>query len=102
PVDRATLPPPSEASCLADRAGLPRPQGGGGAGPAAGADLWANVGVYHLSVWAHALVELWAWHQPAGAVCDRTTAPWDDPARRPSHADRRKALQRRCLRQAFS
>jgi hypothetical protein len=65
-------------------------------------DVWANVGVFHLNLWAHALVELWAWHQPAGAICDRTASPWDDPARRPAHADRRKALQRRCLHQAFS
>jgi DDE superfamily endonuclease len=64
-------------------------------------DVWANVGVFHLNLWAHALVELWAWHQRKGAVCDRRASPWDDPGRRPSHADRRKALQRRCLRQAF-
>jgi hypothetical protein len=57
-------------------------------------NIWANVGAFHLNQWAHALVELWAWHQPKAVLCDRTTSPWDDADRRPSHADRRKALQR--------
>jgi hypothetical protein len=37
----------------------------------------------------------------AGATCDHSASLWDDPGRRPSHADRRKALQRRCLGQEF-
>jgi hypothetical protein len=65
-------------------------------------NVWANVGAFHLNLWAHALVELWAWDQPKRAICDRRSSPWDDPTRRPSHADRRKALQRECLGQAFS
>ncbi len=64
-------------------------------------DIWANVGAFHVSAWVHTLVELWAWGQPREAVCDREASPWDDPERRPSHADRRKALQRRCLGQEF-
>ena len=64
-------------------------------------DIWANVGAFHVSAWAHVLVELWAWDQPRESVCDRSDAPWDDPGRRPSHADRRKALQRHCLGQEF-
>ena len=60
-------------------------------------DVWANLGAFHLNLWAHTLVELWAWDQPKGAICDRSASPWDDPDRRPSHADRRKALQRQCL-----
>lgn len=64
-------------------------------------DVWANVGAFHISVWVHTLVELWAWEQPGEAICDRSDSPWDDAARRPSHADRRKALQRQCLEQEF-
>jgi hypothetical protein len=64
-------------------------------------DIWANVGAFHVSAWVHTLIELWAWAQPKEALCDRAASPWDDPDRRPSHADRRKALQRRCLRQEF-
>jgi len=64
-------------------------------------DIWANVGAFHVSAWVHTLVELWAWGQPREAICDRSESPWDDPERRPSHADRRKALQRQCLGQEF-
>jgi hypothetical protein len=73
-----------------------------GAGQQQVRNIWANVGAFHLSLWAHSLVELWAWHQPKRALCDRKASPWDDPARRPSHADRRKALQRACIRQEIS
>ena len=64
-------------------------------------DIWANVGAFHVSAWVHTLIELWAWEQPHEALCDRAASPWDDPRRRPSHADRRKALQRHCLGQEF-
>jgi DDE superfamily endonuclease len=64
-------------------------------------DIWANVGAFHVLAWAHTLTELWAWDRPREAICDRSDAPWDDAARRPSHADRRKALQRHCLGQEF-
>lgn len=60
-------------------------------------DLWANIGVYHLNLWMHTLVELWAWHKPSAEICDRRQSPWDDPTRRPSHADRRKALCRKMI-----
>ena len=64
-------------------------------------DTWANVGAFHVRAWAHVLVEWWAWGQPREALGDRRDSPWDDPERRPSHADRRKALQRQCLGQEF-
>jgi len=64
-------------------------------------NIWANIGALHLSMWVHTLIEWWAWEQPKEAICDRRMAPWDDAERRPSHADRRKALQRRCLDQEF-
>jgi hypothetical protein len=64
-------------------------------------DIGANVGAFHVLAWAHTLTELWAWDQPREALCDRSAAPWDDAGRRPSHADRRKALQRHCLGQEF-
>jgi hypothetical protein len=64
-------------------------------------DIGANVGAFHVSAWVHTVVALWAWGQPKGALCDRSASPWDDPQRRPSHADRRKALQRQCLGQEF-
>lgn len=62
---------------------------------------WANVAAFHLNLWAHTLVELWAWRRPAGRLRDRGDSPWDDPGRRPSHADRCKALKREGLREAI-
>jgi hypothetical protein len=62
---------------------------------------WANVAVYHVTLWWHTFIELWAWHQPQGQLCDRSDRPWDNPERRPSHADRRNALRRRCLQTEF-
>jgi DDE superfamily endonuclease len=65
-------------------------------------NLWANLGAFHLTMWVHCLTELWAWFQPKEVLCDRRDSPWDDAQRRPSHADRRKALQRSCLTEEFS
>lgn len=56
-------------------------------------NIWTNVGVFHLNLWMHTLVELWAWHRPHEQLCDRSDSPWDNPDRRPSHANRRKALR---------
>jgi len=58
---------------------------------------WANVAVYHLNLWLHTLIELWAWRRSPAQLCDRKDSPWDDPERRPSHADRRNALRRLCV-----
>lgn len=73
-----------------------------GAGQQQLRNLWANIGAYHLNLWMHSLVELWAWRQPRNVLCDRRACPWDDPHRRPSHADRRKALRRIILLSQFS
>ena len=64
-----------------------------GAGQQQLRDLWANIGAYHLNLWIHSLVELWAWTRNKASLCNRRACPWDDPKRRPSHADRRKALR---------
>ncbi len=58
---------------------------------------WANIAVYHLNLWLHTLIELWAWGQSHRQLCDRSQSPWEDAARRPSHANRRNALRRRCI-----
>ena len=39
--------------------------------------VWANVGAWNLIGWWHTLVELWAWHRPHVALCDRSESPWD-------------------------
>jgi hypothetical protein len=72
-----------------------------GVGQAQLRNYWANVAAYHLGLWLHTLVELWAWEKPAAELVQRQASPWDDAARRPSHADRRNALRRACLREEF-
>jgi DDE superfamily endonuclease len=58
----------------------------------------ANVGCFNLNGWMYSLVEAWAWQRPEEELVDRSSSPWDDGSRRPSHADKRKALQREVLR----
>jgi hypothetical protein len=72
-----------------------------GVGQAQTRNYWSNVGVYHMKIWWHTLIELWAWHRPAKEIVHRQLSPWDDPERRPSHADKRNALRRQCLEEEF-
>jgi len=56
-----------------------------------------RIAAYHVTMWWHTLIELWAWHQPQKQLSDRSASPWDDATRRPSHSDRRNAMRRHCL-----
>ena len=73
-----------------------------GAGQQQVRNIWTNVAVYHLNLWMHTLVELWAWNRSHAQLCNRRDSPWDDPERRPSHADRRKALRRHIMQTELS
>jgi hypothetical protein len=68
-----------------------------GAGKQQLRNYWANIAAYHVTLWWHTLIELWAWKKSQRELTDRSASPWDDPTRRPSHADRRNALRRQCL-----
>jgi hypothetical protein len=68
-----------------------------GAGEQQVRHYWASIAVYHLNLWLHTLIELWAWGQSHRQLCDRSQSPWDDAERRPSHADRRNALRRHSI-----
>jgi hypothetical protein len=70
-----------------------------GAGQQQVRNVQANVGAFNLNAWMYTVVEAWAWERSAEALTDRSRSPWDDPTRRPSHADKRKALQREVLHQ---
>src|ERR1700693_3303889 len=72
-----------------------------GAGQQQVRHYWANVAVFHLNLWWHTLIELWAWTKTQGQLCDRRDRPWDRADRRPSHADRRNALRRLCVQTAI-
>jgi len=60
--------------------------------------VWASIGSFHLCLWSFVMTEVWAWHRAAKElVAHRNASPWDDGARRPSHADKRRAWQRELL-----
>ena len=65
-------------------------------------NIWTNLAVYNLNLWMHTLVELWAWNKSHDELCERSASPWDDATRRPSHANRRKALRGHILRNELS
>jgi hypothetical protein len=73
-----------------------------GAGEQQVRNLWRNIGCFHLNLWMHTLVELWAWHRSAEEIRNRSDSPWDNPSRRPSHGDRRKALRDKWFQNVFS
>ena len=72
-----------------------------GAGRQQVRNFWANVGAFHLHMWVHTMVELWAWGKSAKVLCNHSDSPWDDAYRRLSHADRCQALRRTVLRKTF-
>ena len=73
-----------------------------GAGQQQVRNIWTNVAVYQLNLWMHTLVELWAWNKTHKQLCDRSDSPWDDATRRPSHANRRKALRQHVMQNELS
>ena len=60
-------------------------------------NIWTNLAVYNLNLGMHTLVELWAWNRTERQLVNRSDSPWDDADRRPSHANRRKALRKQIL-----
>lgn len=69
----------------------------GGAGQQQVRTVDSNEACFNLNLWLYSLVETWAWDRPDDALVDRSASPWDSAPRRPSHADKRKALQREVL-----
>ena len=59
--------------------------------------VWANIGAFHICLWTFTMTEAWAWGRSEEELVDRTDSPWDDPNRRPSHADKRRAWRRELL-----
>ena len=59
--------------------------------------VWASVGSFHLCLWTVTMTEAWAWGRSDDRLVDRSASPWDDPTRRPSHADKRRAWRRELL-----
>ena len=72
-----------------------------GAGQQQVRNLYSSIGCWNLCGWLYTMVELECWDESAERLVDRSDRPWDNPDRRPSHADRRRRLAREMLRQAF-
>ena len=69
-----------------------------GAGQQQVRNVYSNEGCFNMNLWMYTLVEKWAWDKPEAVLVDRSASPWDNQPRRPSHNDKRKALQREVLR----
>lgn len=68
-----------------------------GAGQQQVRNVYANLGAMAVNLIGYSLVEVWAWQRREEELVARPA--WDEEARRPSHADKRRALQREILRQ---
>ena len=68
-----------------------------GAGQQQVRNVYASVGAFAVNLTLYSVVEAWAWTRAAAELVDRSRSPWDGQERRPSHADKRKALQRDIL-----
>lgn len=69
-----------------------------GAGQQQVRNVWSNIGCWNLNQWVYTLVELCSWDQAKSQLTDRSNRSWDNAARRPSHADRRRTIAREMLR----
>ena len=72
-----------------------------GAGQQQVRNVWSNIGCWHLNQWVYTLVELCCWDRDPSELTDRRSRPWDNPDRRPSHADRRRLISREMLEKQF-
>ena len=72
-----------------------------GAGQQQVRNVWSNVGCWHLNQWMYTLVELCSWDVAKPKLTDRRDRPWDNADRRPSHADRRRAIAKEMLEKQF-
>lgn len=72
-----------------------------GAGQQQVRNVWSNIACWHLNAWLFTMVELCSWDKPHEELSDRTDRPWDNPARRPSHNDRRRTIAKEMLRNHF-
>jgi hypothetical protein len=64
-----------------------------GAGQQQVRNVYASIGAFTVNLVLYSVVEAWAWARAEEALVDRSRCPWDSAERRPSHADKRKAVQ---------
>jgi hypothetical protein len=61
-------------------------------------NVYASIGAFTVNLVLYSVVEAWAWACGEAELVDRSRCPWDTEERRPSHADKRKAVQGEILR----
>lgn len=69
-----------------------------GAGQQQVRNVYASIGAFMVNLVLFSVVEAWAWARRAEELVDRSRSPWDTEDRRPSHADKRKAMHGEILR----
>lgn len=72
-----------------------------GAGKQQVRNVWSNIACWNINSWLYGLVELECWDAEMEQVVNRSDRPWDNPDRRPSHADRRRKIALEMLRKRF-
>jgi DDE superfamily endonuclease len=70
-----------------------------GAGQQQVRNVYASIGAFTVNLVLYSVVEVWSWARAEEALVDRSRCPWDTVQRRPSHADKRKAVQGEILRE---
>jgi len=70
-----------------------------GAGQQQVRNVYAGTGAFAVDLTMRSVVEAWAWGRAAEGLVGRGRCPWGAAGRRPSRADKRKALQRDILRE---
>ena len=68
-----------------------------GAGQQQVRNVYACIGAFAVNLVLYSVVEAWAWERADAELVERPV--WDQEERRPSHADKRRALQREILRE---
>jgi len=72
-----------------------------GAGKQQVRNIWSNIACWNLNGWLYTMIELASWEAEFTTLVDRSERPWDNPDRRPSHADRRRMISQEMLRKRF-
>jgi hypothetical protein len=72
-----------------------------GAGKQQVRSVWSNIACWNINGWLFTLIELESWDKELETIVDRSERPWDNPNRRPSHADRRRMIAKQMLRKRF-
>jgi hypothetical protein len=72
-----------------------------GAGEQQVRSVWSNIACWNICTWLYSMVEFASWDESKETLVHRDDRPWDNPNRRPSHADKRRKIIKEMLRSEF-